>query len=188
VKLHKYNSYEEYKRIQEAANIKKIDYVWATEDNIKLLSDYLMVHIADIKFGICHGSRTGKEQEWFRKHLGVEVIGTEISKTAIQFPNTIQWDFHDVKQEWVNNVDFIYSNSFDHSYKPIECLDAWVSCIKKTGVYILEWTIGHIKAKLTDPFGATEAEYEEMIVKKYKLQDKLASSSHGGIVYFIVSH
>ena len=36
------------------------------------------------------------------------MIDTEISETAEQFPNTIQWDFHKVKPEWLSSVDFIY--------------------------------------------------------------------------------
>jgi hypothetical protein len=54
----------------------------------------------------------------------------------------------------VENVDFIYSNSFDHSYDPEKCLNAWMSCIKKGGVCILEHTSGHESATRLDPFGA----------------------------------
>ena len=39
----------------------------------------------------------------------------------------IEWDFNNVKDEWVNNTDFIFSNSFDHTDKQEECLDAWMS-------------------------------------------------------------
>ena len=78
------------------------------------------------------------------------------SKTATEFPNTIQWDFHEVKPEWVNSVDFIYSNSFDHSYDPERCLNAWMSCIRPGGFCFLEHTSSHEPrgANELDPFGA----------------------------------
>jgi hypothetical protein len=110
--------------------------------------------VGPVEFGICHGTRRGKEQEWFRKHLGCEVIGTEISDTAEQFPHTIQWDFHETKPEWVDAVDFIYSNSFDHSYDPEKCLNAWMSCVRRGGICILEHTSGHERVTPLDPFGA----------------------------------
>jgi hypothetical protein len=68
-----------------------------------LISDamefYLKHNLGAMKFGICHDTRLGKQQEWFRKCLGVEVIGMEISSTATTFPNIIQLDFHGVKPE-----------------------------------------------------------------------------------------
>lgn len=146
--------YEKYRQTQVAGNKRKIDNVWVLEENIEFLANYLNNTIGDIEFGLCHGTRRGKEQEWFRKHLNCNVIGTEISDTAEQFPNTIQWDFHEVKPEWIDAVDFIYSNSFDHSYDPQNCLKAWMTCVKKGGVCILEHTSGHEHATELDPFGA----------------------------------
>jgi len=126
------------------------------EDNIAFLANYLKTTVGQLKFGICHGTRRGMEQQWFRKYLGCEVIGTEISKSATEFPNTIQWDFHDVKPEWIEAVDFIYSNSFDHSYDPEKCLNAWMSCVRKGGVCVLEHSEAHEPSATDelDPFGA----------------------------------
>lgn len=146
--------YEKYKSIQIEGNKKKIESVWVLEENIQFLSQYIKNHLQDVKFGLCHGTRRGKEQEWFRKYLDAEVLGTEISDTANQFPHTIQWDFHEVKDEWVNNVDFIYSNSFDHSYDPKKCLDNWMKCVSANGICILEHTSEHVSATELDPFGA----------------------------------
>ena len=60
---------------------------------------------------LCHGTRRGLEQqyiiEYFENIENLEVIGTEISYTATQFPNTIEWDFHEVKDEWIGNVDIM---------------------------------------------------------------------------------
>lgn len=161
-KLHKYLQsdgtfdYEKYRTIQVEGNKQKIELVWALEENVCFLSSYILSLIEQPQFGICHGTRRGKEQEWFRKNLKCEVIGTEISDTADQFPHTIQWDFHKVKPEWIEAVDFIYSNSFDHSYDPEECLNAWMSCLKKGGICILEHSSLHAPdaSSELDPFGA----------------------------------
>jgi hypothetical protein len=71
--------YEEYRKIQIAGNKNKIGNVWVIEENVSFLSDYINKNIPNVEFGICHGTRNGKEQEWFRKYLNANVIGTEIS-------------------------------------------------------------------------------------------------------------
>ena len=146
--------YDKYKELQVAGNKRKLGEVWVVKENIAFLADYITKHIGSVAFGLCHGTRRGKEQEWFKEYLKCDVIGTEISGTAEQFPNTIQWDFHETKPEWIDAVDFIYSNSFDHSYDPQKCLKAWMRCIKKGGCCIIEHTSGHEKATELDPFGA----------------------------------
>lgn len=155
--------YERYRTVQVEANKQKLHKVWVQEDNIRFLSEYIRSAIARPAFGLCHGTRRGKEQEWFRKYLGCDVLGTEISDTAVQFPYTIQWDFHEVKPEWINAVDFIYSNSFDHSYDPDKCLNAWMSCLTEEGVCILEHTSGHEEATEMDPFGARLSQMPELV-------------------------
>jgi hypothetical protein len=113
--LHEYSSYENYVECQTRNNYRKLNNIWVIEDNIKLLSEYVMAKITNPKYGICHGTRRGLEQKWFMRYIhGCNVIGTEISEAAKLFTNTIQWDFHDVKPEWEKAIDFIYSNAFDH--------------------------------------------------------------------------
>lgn len=150
--------YERYKKVQEDGNKKKIDNVWVLEENIEFLSSYLNKHLGTISHGVCHGTRRGVEQKWFKKYLkgDADVIGTEISETATDFEDTIQWDFHEVKPEWNEHFDFVYSNSFDHSYDPEKCINAWMSCVKKGGFGIIEHTDAHgIQTnRQMDPFGA----------------------------------
>jgi hypothetical protein len=159
--------YEKYRRIQDEGNKKKINNIWVIEENIIFLSNYIKSAIGTPQFGICHGTRNGKEQEWFRKHLRCEVIGTEISDTAENFPHTVHWDFHEVKSEWIDATDFIYSNSFDHSYDPEKCLNSWMSCIKKRGVCIIEHSSTHNQccASELDPFGADITQMPYLITK-----------------------
>lgn len=149
--------YERYKAVQNHGNKIKLDQRWVLPENIAFLSLFLKGEIPDIKFGLCHGTRSGMEQQWFREHLGCEVIGTEIADSASQFPHTIQWDFHEVKPEWIGSVDFIYSNSFDHSYDPELCLNRWVSCLKPGGICIIEHTAASEPQHTSelDPFGAS---------------------------------
>jgi len=158
-------AYEDYKKIQTAGNKRKIDYVFESEENIKMLSDYLRNNLNDIRFGLCHGTRRGNEQKWFSKYLNAEVIGTEISDTATTFPNTIQWDFHDVKDEWIGNVDFIYTNSLDHSYDAKYCLKQWFRCLKKNGICIINGTTSHSPwyCEKLDPFGYTKSGLKSLI-------------------------
>jgi len=191
--LYEYENYEEYKQTQIEGNIKKINNVWATEDNIELLSKYIKENVPTVSFGLCHGTRRGVEQSLFRKYLGIEVLGTEISPTAEDFPYTIEWDFHEVKDEWQDNVDFIYSNSFDHSYNPERCLDAWMSCIKKDGICILEWTNDHMEKTKLDPFGASKKDYKKLINNKYKIKDVIKGNLSGTkkdkpTTFFIITH
>ena len=149
--------YNKYKSIQIKGNIEKINNIWVLEKNIEFLSEYIIQLGLKPNFGICHGSRRGNEQKWFSRYLNCEVIGTEISETATDFENTIQWDFHKIKEEWINSVDFIYSNSFDHSYNPEECLNSWMSCISPNGICIIEHTNLHDANHTNelDPFGAS---------------------------------
>ena len=113
------------------------------------------------------------EVQAFKKYLNTDVIGTDISKTARNFPDTIQWDMHEVKDEWINSVDFIYSNSFDHTYDPYLCIGRWLSCLNNKGILFLHF--GHFgKKKVVTPgdcFGATEAEYRELINSKGRVLD-----------------
>lgn len=182
-------NYEKYKQIQIAGNRRKIDTVWVLEENILFLSDYIKKTIGKVKFGICHGTRRGNEQEWFRKYLSCDVIGTEISDTAEQFPHTIQWDFHEIKSEWIDAVDFIYSNSFDHSYDPEKCLKAWMSCVKKSGICILEHTSGHESATELDPFGAHISQMPNIILTwgngKFYVREILEAPSSMDLLKYI---
>lgn len=147
--------YKKYRAAQEAGNIKKINNVWANESVIQYLSGFARLNISNIKFGLCHGTRRGLEQQWFSKYTNAPFIGTEISSTAAEFDNTIQWDFHEAKEEWLGNTSIVYSNSWDHSYDPHKCFRAWMSCLEPGGMLMLEHARQHWddQASELDPFG-----------------------------------
>ena len=143
MRLGSYSSYEKYKEIQSQFSVRKRKYIWAQSDVL----DEVVKQVRNLNilspFGICHGVRNGFEVAYFEEHMkdiGAKIIGTEISEVSEENPSTIQWDFHDVKPEWIGKVNFIYSNSFDHSYNPHACLAAWMSCISPNGICVIEWT------------------------------------------------
>lgn len=152
--------YDLYKEVQTRGNKYKLDWQWVPEGHIKLLSDHILSLGLTPKTGICHGTRQGFEQTWFRDHLpgDADVIGTEISDTADQFPHTIQWDFHEVKPEWIGKTDFIYSNSWDHSYDPKKAFAAWTDCLSPGGVMLLDHAEDFMPDQIStlDPCGISE--------------------------------
>jgi hypothetical protein len=178
VNLYEYNSYDEYKTAQISGNKRTINAQWVIEEEIHEASIILLKKVKNIEFGICHGARQGNEQAWFSRYLGAEVLGTDISTTATDFPNTIEWDFHDVKPEWVGNVDFIYSNALDHSYDPEMCLRQWMNCLKPGGYCILHWSVGHTTSCARDPFGAELSEYRNMILSLGYILDEETEQEH----------
>ena len=148
--------YAKYRRVQNDANMKKIDFVWVQRENVYAIADYIRARGRSPKWGLCHGTRRGNEQAWFSEALGCEVIGTDIGDSATQFPNTVQHDFHETRLEWIGKADFIYSNSFDHAYDPGKALNAWASLLNKDGMIFIEHSSGHeaYATSETDPFGA----------------------------------
>ncbi|MDC3090213.1 hypothetical protein OA346_03085 [Candidatus Pelagibacter sp.] len=157
VKIHKYKNYDEYKETQISFNKKKIEHVWADEKTLEKISDFLIENITtSIIKGICHGSRNGFEQNFFNKKKDkFYVIGTDISDTAKNYKDSIIHDFHEEKKEWLNNFDFVYSNSLDQSFDPRKALQAWLNQLKKDGFIIIEHTDQHgvIASGKMDPFG-----------------------------------
>jgi hypothetical protein len=150
--------YDLYRAVQTLGNRSKLDWVSIQEENIAHLCRALERRIPQIRFVLCHGTRNAAEQKFFAKHLSkpATILGTEISDTATRFPMTIEWDFHEVKPEWVGAADVVFSNSWDHTYDPHKLFPAWLSCLSPGGVMALEWTQKHAETSETalDPFRA----------------------------------
>jgi hypothetical protein len=164
--------YATYKAVQQAGNLHKINLVSANEAALVQLAT-AVEELTDVKFILCHGTRNGAEQRYFRSVFPkAMIIGTEISDTALQFPDTIQWDFHEVKPEWIGRVDLLYSNSWDHTYDPKTLFGAWGRCISPQGVMALEHTQGHMpdRRAVLDPFGATVEGLEKTVCDNSSLQ------------------
>jgi len=157
VKIYKYKDYKEYKDTQIYFNKKKINKVWADEKTLNKILLFLDKNINSNKIkGICHGSRNGFEQNFFNANSNkFDVIGTDISETAKDFKNSYIHDFHDEKKEWINNFDFVYSNSLDQSFDPKKALNIWLDQTKENGYVIIEHSDQHgvISSGFMDPFG-----------------------------------
>jgi SAM-dependent methyltransferase len=136
MKIYKYKNYQEYKDCQKAAYQRKFKNVWAVEENIKIIAEYLKPF--DIQKGLCHGVRQGHEMEWFKKYLPeLEITGSDIGGSFKK--DIVQWDFNIDRPEWLRAFDFIYSNSFDHAYSPKNTLQVWARQLKSGGFIILEY-------------------------------------------------
>ena len=193
MKLYKYKNYQEYLDTQIDFTDQKMSNngkpSWVNPVDIQALSGYIFEYNPEVKFGLCHGTRRGLEQmefiETFSKlEKDVQVIGTEINPdVAEKYENTLEWDFSKVKDEWINNVDFIFTNSFDHCFDPEKTLDLWVSCLNENGLCIIEWTTSDTQGRAGDPFGATYEEYEELFRRKYDVVDILKGDNRDESVF-----
>ena len=161
--LHKFPNYDQYLEVQTRANEEKLNNVWVTKASIDVVAATVQRFVADVQFGICHGARNGWEVYALRSLLGIEIIGTDISRTATRFEHLVQWDFHEVKPEWLNAVDFIYSNSLDHSFDPAGCLRQWMRCIKKSGVCLLHWSPDHGRDIESPPADCFQIKLDELV-------------------------
>jgi len=152
-------NYAAYRATQIEGNRRKLGHVFAHEANIAVIAAYAENRIGSVRSVLCHGVRNGRELEWFAKHLSgaPEMLGTDISDTATQFPHCIQWDFHDENPDWLGKWDLIYSNSWDHAFDPERAFAVWVRCLSPRGLLVLEHSRYHNpdKADALDPFGAS---------------------------------
>jgi len=163
-----HESYEEYKQIQTQTNHNKINVVWVTPGNIKDISNYCKDNQIDVKNIICHGSRNAAEIKLFANEFPeAGIMGTDISDTATNFPNTIQWDFHDENPDWEGQFDIVFTNSWDHSYDFEKALKAWIKSLTPTGRIFLDWNTDSdgVTFNLTpsDCFGCSLDEFQEII-------------------------
>ena len=168
MEIHKFQSSTEYFQAQKNLTDKKWDRVWVKDESL----DFLISELKDIYGvnGICHGVRNGYEVEYLRKNLKGEIFGTELVLLR-KVPYVIEWDFHCLNTKWVNKMDFIYSNSLDHSYTPSDCVDNWMKCLNLGGRCFIEWSPQHNKeCSEGDCFQASAEEYEHLFDMNYKVK------------------
>ena len=162
VKIYQYKNYDEYKETQIFYNKKKLNHIWADEETLSIIGNFIKENINKENInGLCHGSRNGFEQEFFNNNIiNAKVLGTDISETANKFKNSVVWDFHKINDRWLNSFDFIYTNSLDQSYDPKLALTTWLGQINKNGYIIIEHSDQHgvRSSGKMDPFGV-EANY-----------------------------
>ena len=166
LKRYDHKSYDEYKNSNIEVNLRKINRSCLTH-KLQDVVDYVKNKNLTINEGICHGVRRGNEVEYFRSKFSANIIGTDISHTVIQFKHCIEWDFHNIKDEWIDAFDFIYCNSLDHSHSPEYCIAQWIRCLTPSGLIIIEWSKGggHLVGggNAADCFGGTTEEMRETL-------------------------
>lgn len=163
--------YHLYKRVQDGLNKQKISLKGPTFNSNSPMVVHMNKNIKNIKFGLCHGTRRGDEQKSLSKSLGIPVLGTDIANSAKNFENTIQWDFHEIKDEWIDNTSFIFTNSLDHAYDPIKALGNWMKCLHVTGCIYLEMGLDKkpTTEKRGDPKWLSQEKYDKKL--PYNLAD-----------------
>jgi hypothetical protein len=185
--------YEAYRATQIHWNKAKLGNVWADERTLEAIAGD--IERRGLRTGICHGARNGYEVSWFRQRLGSEVIGTDISETATQFPNMVVHDFHDRRDDWVGKFDFVYTNSLDQAFDPEKALAAWAEQLTPKGCIYVEHTKQHSveAASEMDPFGAHPMAIPYLLFKwgkgKYSLADILEPGeiyAKGQVLVFVI--
>ena len=175
--LYEYPDYATYRAVQTAGNKAKLKRQFVKESLIVILSQAINKAIGPVSFGLCHGTRRGLEQAWFKTHLqgNPSVLGTEISDTALDFPDTVEWDFHDTNPEWVARADFVYSNSWDHAFDPARAFAAWMESLRPGGLLMLDHNRNHApeSANALDPFGVTFDRLVAMLSEQFHGAAKL---------------
>lgn len=161
MKIYQYKNHEEYVAAQVEANVRKIKNVWVDRRTIEIIS---AKHDSVTKI-LCHGTRNAKEQKYFQEFFPTaEILGTEISPTADQFPMTVQWDFHEVNSDWVGSMDIVYSNAIDHSYDPVLALRTWANQLAPNGRLYVEHAYAPEDnyARASDPLEIYDPELKEI--------------------------
>lgn len=179
--LHEYKSYDDYKKIQIFHNKRKISRVWADKKTLTLIANILLKKFGKSMIkGICHGSRNGFEQNFFSEFSSnIRALGTDISETSKNFKNSVHWDFHDQKEEWVNSHEFVYSNSLDQSYYPEKALVTWINQLNKRGILIIEHSEVHgpKSASEMDPFGVRPTALPFYLIRLFGSQINISYKS-----------
>jgi len=162
--LHQYSNYEEYRAAQITGNLLKIDSIWADEESLHKIYNYISED-SKINSVICHGVRNGYEVKYFKKFAS-NVLGTDISETATQFEGCLVHDFHIVKSDWINTFDLVYSNSIDHSYDPKLAITVWLEQLNPNGVLVIELGNGHspLHSNWMDPFGVKTEYFPYLLI------------------------
>ena len=162
MKVYQYKNHEEYVAAQVEANVRKIKNVWVDRRTIEIIA---AKHDSVTKV-LCHGTRNAKEQKYFQEFFPTaQILGTEISPTADQFPMTVQWDFHEVNADWVGSMDIVYSNAIDHSYDPVLALRTWTNQLAPDGRLYVEHAYAPEDnyARASDPLEIHDPEIREII-------------------------
>lgn len=184
MKLIRFDNYDEYRQVQVSANKLKYRNVYAEGAELQKIAEHVKRHVGQPKTGLCHGVRNGYEVRALRALLpSVDIIGTDIAETAAALPNCIIWDMHELKPEWIGAIDFMYSNSWDHTYDPERLFTNWSQCLSSKGRLYLAYTDAHSDIGATedtkvDAFGCSLDELLSIVARVFVVEDVLETTPH----------
>jgi len=165
VKIYTYDSYDHYVEQQTLANTNKIDWTWISRRAHGYFCKHYRKFRKDPATILCHGSRNGTEVRWFGEQFpDAECLGTDISYTATDFPNQVQWDMQKENPDWIAKWDLIYTNSLDHVIDFIGTLNVICNQLSDDGLFILDYTIWDdetIKPTISDPLDVDLSEIKD---------------------------
>lgn len=179
MKLLTFKDYAEYRAIQTDANVQKFKNVFADPEELRRIAADFARRVPGPAFGLCHGVRNGFEVRVLRRLLpGVDIRGTDISATAAAVPHCFVWDMHEVQPEWIGSVDFLYSNSWDHTYDPALLFSRWSQCLSSRGRLYVPYTVQHSADGVTtdskyDAFGCSLDELLPILQRSLVVEDVL---------------
>ena len=164
---HVYESYvaAQRKKTDKLAMNGTADAQWVSKDQIVVIAKHLRsLNVAQNNFALCHGTRSGRENLWFRQAWSpspMQVWGTDISPVAASTAAwTMPWDYHSARPEWIGQADFVYSNALDHSFNATLALSQWMAQTHALGAVVVQWSDIHTHSHTRDDvdrFGASEA-------------------------------
>jgi hypothetical protein len=70
-------------------------------------------------------------------------VASDISATAADFSNSVQWDFRNVNVDWIAANYFVYIHSLDQSWRRKIAPQTWLGQLKPNGLLIIEHTELH---------------------------------------------
>lgn len=183
MKLYEYKDYDDYIAHQKKWNALKLGKIVYVR---KVTIDMICSDFGNAKNILCHGTRDGSEQRFFKENFNnAYILGSEIGDSAETFQMTVQHDFNKPVEEWLGKFDIVYSNSFDHSITPVECLKVWGDQLSEDGKIYLEYAESRSNVSESDPLGATNGEVEKFIKDSGLNLVKVISGGikHGGCIF-----
>ena len=150
MKQYKYETYEQYKKIQIGRRNLKLNKNKSI-DIYKNHLEYVLENFNtknEIKSIICHGVRNENEVNCFKKIFPkAEIFGTEIGFEN-KGKNIWKCDFSKLPSDWEKKFDLTYSNSIDHCYDIDKTLQEWKRTTKKYMLILFHFG----NPTSTDPF------------------------------------
>jgi hypothetical protein len=160
MKIYKYKNYDEYMYNQVEANHQKAHMIFVDKKSINAIYGDLKKQKNPIKNILCHGTRGGAEQRFFKQYYPeAKIIGTEVGYDHA--PMTVKWDFNKENILWKGKMDLVYSNSIDHAFNPYDTLSVWKDQLAPKGKLYLEIST-KLNSRKWDPVEMTSAEFKTL--------------------------